>query len=138
MRDIRDDLKERIASVSKEREDLQARLEAVANQEVALKSLLAEENARWNGLEPKLFDVPNSTLNGHKLKPLGRLLLELLTDGNTWTTDRLARATVDRKFPFGEKKSINRAVHFGCVGLKKKRLIEQNRGGWLIKTNVKT
>src|ERR1700733_1338709 len=101
MRDIREDLKERITSVSKERADLQARLETVANQEVTLKSLLVEGNARWNGLEPKLFDPPSSALNGHKLKPLGRLLLELLTDGTAWTTDRLARAAVERKFPFG-------------------------------------
>jgi len=136
MRDIRDDLKERIASISKEREELQARLQTVASQESALMSLLAEENARWNGLEPKLFDPPSSR-NGHKLKPLGRLLLELLTDGATWTTDRLARAAIDRKFPFGEK-SANRAVHFGCVGLKKNQLVEQTRSGWIIKANVKT
>ena len=121
-------MKERIASISKEREDLQGRLESVAKQESALKSLLADENARWNGLEAKLFDPPNT--NGHKLTPLGHLLLDLLMDGNTWSTDKLARAAVERKFPFGEK-SPNRVVHFGCIGLKSHKLvIQQLGGGW--------
>jgi hypothetical protein len=131
-------LKERIASVSKEREELQARLDAVENQERALTALLIEENARWNGLEPKLpFDGPMSKFtNGHSLKPLGQLLLELLMDRTEWTTEKLARAAVDRKFPFGTK-SPNRSVHFGCVGLKNNKLIDQTKGGWMVKENVK-
>jgi len=133
MRDIRDDLKERIASIAKEREEMEARLDAVAKQESALKSLLAEENARWNGLEPRLFDTPGPNLkNGHKLKPLSRMLFEMLNDGTDWTTDRLARAAIDRKFPFGIK-SPNRSCHFGCVGLKKNGLIDQTRTGWVMK-----
>lgn len=128
MRDIRDDLTERIGAVSQEYAQLQAKLEGLVKQKVALEALLAEENARWNGVvQTELFVSANT--NGHEISPLGQMLLSILSDGATLTTEKLAEAAVNRQYPFGHK-APGRSVHFGCVALHNAGLIQKKPNGW--------
>lgn len=132
MRDIRDDLRERVAVLEKEQKELEKRLEAVQAQREALRSLLEDEEARWRQFQSSgPQEAPSHFGNGHPvgLNPLAGLVYNLLSDGDVWLPSQLTSAAIRRDFPFGQK-SPGRVVHAACLSLLREGLAEQAEGGW--------
>ena len=130
MRDIRDDLRERINSLDEERVDLladiehlQERIEAICARRGAIQLLLDDENARMR------------TKNGEveKTGALKKFLLNLLEDREHWTVDEIKEGIEKQGFEF-KSPSIGRSIHFTLVNLKRSGLVESlSDGSWVIK-----
>ncbi len=152
MRDIRPDLRDRLAQVAKERATLQARIAQLDQSETTLNALLTEEDALWEKVQPTLFRVVRRELierpsqNGNaetadrEGEPhLSNLLLEILKASGACSKQELADEAKKREYPFGEK-SVLRSTHFALVGLMRKAKIRALPNGKfrLTEANEKT
>jgi hypothetical protein len=119
MRDIRSDLKERLESVSKERQSLQSRLAELDQIEAGIKALLAREDQRLSmgiAVVGPAHPADNHIPTGGT--PLATFILKTAYQGSKrWLMlGDFKRAAEEAQFDFGEK-SPGRTLHRALVGL---------------------
>ena len=90
MRDIRDDLADRLRELGDERRRLAATLKALEMQEVAVKALLDAENRQFGVPTASLGQIGTSG-NVPDLKSSRRFVLECLGDGQESSVSRMRR-----------------------------------------------
>lgn len=123
LRDIRPDLRERLAEVESERKLLDDR-------ERSLRALLADEERRWDRPEhPDLFDRERPEEQRAKSRRIRepsdntRFLLDTLVDDKTWSIDEIAQAAEAKGLDF-DGKSAKKVLNFVLLNLRQKRLVE--------------
>jgi len=132
MRDIRKDLEERLASITFERESLQSRLAHLAQAETMLRTLLEEEQLRWKSQQPPLAGLEIAQPKSRAQTPLGRFILETMSDGREWRVPELATLAKNKGL-IANGKSPRRVLHFSLVGMKHNGLVEMVASGvWKI------
>ena len=128
MKNITTDLEERLEEVADERSRLQRQLDALADRETTLKSLLETEANRW-GQQHRLPEEFQG--NGHG-SLYGNFVLQALKQGER-DLESLKRLALDMQLEFGNK-SPGRAIHFALVGLQRRGLIDRtDDDNWILK-----
>ena len=136
MRDIRSDLKERLKYVDTELQAVESKAQSLHALRQTLQTMLAAETDQWNGVAGN--QTPLAKGNGNaihaKAEPRGTtlsaILRDELADHKQLHLKELAKAAVDRGYPFGDK-SPGRVVHFALVGMQTGKLVEQvGKGVW--------
>ena len=110
MRDIRQDLQDRLDATTREQEQLQKQMDDLEAKRRMLAALLQEESRRWSGIAPP---VPTSTTTQN----LADIILDIISDGDVWQGGRIADLALRRGFQFGQSKP-RRVVHSTLIGLK--------------------
>lgn len=129
MRDIRQDLRERLDDIAAERSKLQAQVANLQTLEDTYKAALREEELRIARISPsaqvKPLPFPASSSSG-----LGPIIMRVFrTKQRALALDEVRDEILTAKaFDFGEKKP-GRSVHFGLVALKNGGEIEQLEDG---------
>ena len=127
LRDLREDLRHRLKLIELERAQINARLGSLSETEEHIKSLLGFEEMRIKSEQHNLalpfmvsaqMDAPPETSG-----PYGQFLLNILSDGKTWTLDELKKAASDAGLNF-EQKLPGRVLHFALLGLAQQDLVE--------------
>lgn len=121
MRDIRADIKDRLAELVKERAEVESRREQIASRESQLKAFLREEDERWASFQERLFPEGTGDKSEAEHPVLSAFLIEQLRRGPR-SKDDLVKAAIEANFPFGAK-SPRRSIHFSLVGLGHKKLV---------------
>jgi hypothetical protein len=121
MRDIRADLDERLRGIKDRRRELRELLSGLDQQEAMIRTLMAEEDARWNRVQPTLFNG-----NGHNTPsppnardpktPLAKFLVAELRDKRPHPLPDLVEQAKKVNFDFGTK-NPGRSIHFALIGL---------------------
>ena len=126
MRDIRQDLKERLGTVFTKRHSLTKELQSLDEQAARIKALLDAEDAMWQEINPPLFEGLNDKTQS---SPLSQVLLDVLRakDGPA-TLDELKDAAVRRGVPFGDKQP-GRVIHFAMIGMAQHNLVARHADG---------
>ncbi len=133
MRDIRSDLRERLAAIGVDRSDLRTKLAALDATENGLKILLREEEERFAKQSPTLFPEPEPT-NGSGLREL--VLKALQTKNRPVDLDEIKNEIARTAYDFGDKKP-GRAIHFALIGLGQTGTVNRlTDGRWVIKELV--
>jgi hypothetical protein len=129
MKDIRQDLKERLADIEQERARLQARLAELTHIESGLKSLLEDEDKRWKPTPEMLplFPRPQVDGNGKYTSPLSRSIVDSLKFGPRSLKELKETARLDG-IDFGDK-NAGRSIHFALVGMAQNNLVERLENG---------
>jgi len=128
MKDIRNDLKERIGELQALRAQLQRQLDTLAEREAMLHSMLEYERMRW----PEQAILPGlDKTNGHRLwTPLSRFIVETLGTYGPQSLDELRRRALDHGHDF-KGKSPGRALNFALVGMARNRIVKKlDTGKW--------
>jgi hypothetical protein len=131
MRDIRHDLKERLAYIEQERARIQAsvqgRLSELDQMEAGIKSLM------------RLEELGFTSGNGHGkaaddgTTPLSRLILGLLRNSKSPLSVNDFKASAKAmQFDFGTK-APGRVIHWGLVGMQQGGIVEKKGGKWHLK-----
>lgn len=122
MRDIRPDLRERLAAIARER----ARLDQV---EAGIKALLEQEE------HPRVF-ISSSSNGDHEVDgtPLTRFILATLRHARprALAIDDFKEAALKEGFDFG-KKAPGRVLHRAMTGIAQGDRIEKVNGKWRLK-----
>ena len=131
MRDIRDDLKERLNSIERERQVFQRGLGILDDREKVVRSLLKVEERVWSKQQVSL---PGLEANGEQQRrqaatPLGEFLMESLADGQHRTLKMLEMMALDKGWDFGDK-SAGRVIHFALVGMQVNQMVKRANGMW--------
>ena len=134
MRDIRNDLAERLKDIEAERTRLLQRLDELTPTEQALQALLAEEEARWSRLQPPLFAVQSERTNGKKARTeVSQFLMNALADGKPKAVQALKESALKLGIAFGSKKP-GRVIHMALLGMAQNGLVEMvTKGVWKVK-----
>jgi hypothetical protein len=122
LRDIRQDLRERLASIKAARESMQDNLRQLTEQQATLEKLLEAEEALWQPVTPSLFpECEDGTLR--------QVLIDTLKakDGAA-SLEELKDAATERGVPFGRKQP-GRVIHFAMLGMAQNRLVERTADG---------
>jgi len=130
MKDITNELKERLQDVERQRNLLQKNLERLTATEDSLRTLLAIEEERWAEQQP-LFAGTQSPKPERGRTPLSRFFLTTLKEKPKSAVvlskeARDAGLLKDSKYPV-------RATHFALVGMKQGGLVEKRNGVWRLK-----
>ncbi len=130
MRDIRKDLKDRLADIKARRNEMQAELRRLADQEAAVERLLLAEESKWRHTTPSLFESEPQP----QQMTLSQLLLDTLKSKNgTASLDELKEEARQSGVPFGRKQP-GRAIHFAMLGMAQHNLVERTKDGkWSLK-----
>lgn len=125
MRDIRPDLRERLASIVHDRAILD-------EEEAGVKAFLRIEERRWQFGPPPdeggaAVDADNGNDNG---TPLTRAIRSALRAKRSLTVEELKTAVKDTGYDFGER-SPGRVLHWGLVGMG--RAVEKVGEKWRLK-----
>ncbi len=135
MRDIRNDLKERLESLDAELVELRSQLEKAQEAREHLVALWTVETSKWAKFESLTSDGENllQVQKGKAKSPLARLILEKLSDRKSHTLIELCKEAATREIPFGNK-SPKRTLHMAILGLAKGGGIERvSRNNWRLK-----
>lgn len=138
MRNIIDDLNERVAELEIEIAKAETKLEQLNDRKHSLKLLILEEESRWKAREqPSLLPELDQSLSLDikKLRPLSQFLLSNLKDGGK-TLDELKKAVIDSNIPIKASKP-GRGIAVALMRLSKKGLAEKKADKWSLK-NGKT
>ncbi|SRR5216684_7545752 len=130
MRDIRQDLRERLNEIMTQEQKLREQLVALQEQNEHLTAMLEKEQLRWpqNGPEPK----PDA---GSQQNPgeLSDIIRELLRSGEPWNNWQLTQAALKRGYKFGERQP-GRVLHFTLLGMfKGGEVVSLGLGKWKLK-----
>jgi hypothetical protein len=133
MRDLREDLRERLRAIAIERGALQNRLQYLDTLETQTKGILDYETARVRAEHaadnPALFPELDS-LGEKEGSELSQFLRDILSDGNPRSLEDLKQAAHVRHFKFGDK-NPGRVLHFALLGMSQNGLVEMvERGVW--------
>ncbi len=121
MKDIRNELTERLIAVKDERDKLQKRLQHLSDKEETLRTLLEEEELHFGNKQLSLSGI--ATFRGERHTPLASSLLDALADGQPRDVRQLAALVRTQGYDFGAK-NPGRVVHFALVGLKQAKTVE--------------
>ena len=122
MRDIRDDLRERLDAIHAEQEGYRQKLGALEAQKKLLTTLLEAEERRWDAVDEvkKQFDLSNA-------------ICDIMSDGGEWFGGTVAEVLLKRGYDFGTGKP-GRVVHFTLLGMARRNLVESiGDGRWKLK-----
>lgn len=130
MRDIRQDLRERLAAIRARREALERTMSTLAAQEESYSKLLEEEESMWEQVNPPLFAGAEERAQG---SPLSQVLLDTLkSKSGTASLEELKEAAVRRGVPFGGKRP-GRVIHFAMLGMQQHKLVDRRTdGNWIL------
>ena len=136
MRDIRQDLQERLEEIEVERAQIGRRIQVVQERAQMVAAMLKAEEQRW---AERQAAFPSLTPNGKKAKrvttPLGRVLVAALADQRQHSLDDLKEAAVNAGMDFG-KKHPGRVIHFALIGMQQNKIVERTPSGeWQIWKN---
>jgi hypothetical protein len=122
MRDIRDDLQDRLQAVDAECEQLQKRLASLEEQRKMLNVLLQEERRRWPDI--------GASLPGYRYESmeLSDVIRDIMSDGTSWLGKAVAGIALDRGYQFGRSKPA-RVVHSTLIGMQNKSQVKSLGGG---------
>jgi hypothetical protein len=141
MRDIRDDLRERLDDIAAERAKLQAQVGALEALEATYKVALREEETRVGKNSPASqvnpLPFPRETPTSYVLTFIGPVIKQIMrAKGRPLASDEIKDSIIEAKaFDFGEK-APGRSVHFGLVSLKNGGEIERLPDGrWFLARN---
>jgi hypothetical protein len=136
MRDIRQDLRERLDALEAQRRHLQEQMAVIDNQSQLLASLLIEEKDRWEevgDVPPKAVREYKPSQNGsvaHERLDLTQIIQELLDCGEPWFTSQLASIAKKRGYDFGTRQP-GRSVHFTLIAMARRGDVENaGLGRW--------
>jgi hypothetical protein len=127
MRDIRQDLRERLTQVQQQRTALEKQIATLEDREASLKALLQqeEENTR---IQSVTMGTAAARANGRYSTPLARFVLRAFTKQDRCSLRELRAAAVKEGFQFG-RKSPGRSIHFLLLGMKQNGMVERSRDG---------
>ena len=118
MRDIRDDLRERVQEYEVEIALVEQRLNDLQNLRSHYVDMLEVEEQRWRTVNT----APNGTVQAHapteagrERTPLSKFILEILDDGQSHSEKEITETAIARQFPFGTKTPW-KVIHFGMTG----------------------
>lgn len=134
MRDIRNDLRERIEEVEQERAVAKRQLDALALRGARLSEMLKDEEIKWSQRQAPL---PLDGTNGHAPRRmttrLGQTIYDVLSDGRDWPLSNVTQVVVEQGVPI-KGKHPGRAVHFALVALKQNGIVDMPSSGmWRLK-----
>ncbi len=136
MRDIREDLQERLEEVEVQRAELGRRLQSLNERAQMIADMLKVEEQRW---AERQAAFPTLTPNGKKAQrvttPLGRVLVAVLADQRQHSLDDLKAAAANAGMDFG-KKHPGRVIHFALIGMQQNKIVKRTPSGeWQIWKN---
>ena len=130
MKDITNELRERLRDVENQRARLQKNLERFTAVENSLKTLLGLEEERWGTQEPLLLGIKAPRPEKGKT-PLSRFLLTTLKE-NPKSVIALTQEAQNAGL-LKESKYPRRAIHFALVGMSRGGLVEKSNKVWKLK-----
>ena len=125
MRDIRHDLRERLAEIDIERQRLKKTFSALDRREALIRQMLGQEDDRWSGREPTLF-APEASKS--EITPIRAFLIEAMSDGRSWSLGRLKQRAFEKQLEFKAKRP-GPALHAALVAMKRIGLVEMVETG---------
>ncbi len=117
MRNLRDELAQRLQKVGDERKQLMDRLNRLEQLEQAMNLLIKEEDLPT--ITTKLSPLPVKAVTGHKVigrTELSRFIVKALADGKPRSLSKLVQLAKNENFNFRDK-APKRVLHFALVGL---------------------
>lgn len=138
MRDIRADLKERLAAIELEAADLRKKLDALGVRKQSLQLLLEQENDRWRDDSRQVVMFANKPPTGQSPHAqFSNFLRGTLADKNNWSLEELKMLAIDRGLDF-EGKHPGRVLHFALLGMAQNGIVQNvERGVWKLKEEVR-
>jgi hypothetical protein len=133
MRDIRQDLRERLDKLESERLELKTQLEQLSRREVTLKALLQEEDSRW-ATQVGLFPTEREPLltNGDRTA-YAKFLVQAMATHEPMTLDVLKDLAHQKGVEF-DGKNPGRVLHFALLGMSQNGVVEMVESGvWRLK-----
>jgi len=134
MRDIREDLRQRLVSITLQRGQLQARLRWLDDAEAHVKGLLDYEKMQAQMDQQPLFseeELPTDT----ERSEVALFLRDVLADGRPRSLDELKKHAATRNIEFGEK-NPGRVLHFALLGMAQSGIVEMvDKGVWQMKVD---
>jgi len=132
MKDLRKEIKERLREIEERRLALQIQLDLLVTKEASLKTLLQDEDERWND-QLTLDGMENINTSAGGRTPLARFILSNLKCGEK-TTEQLSIELQKANIPL-KSKFPKRALHFALVGMSNAGLVEKANGAWRLIKN---
>jgi len=130
MRDIRDDLRQRLVKIGIQRGELQARLAWLGQMQEHIKAAIEYEAAQSENDQSTLFSETTES----DRSPLAQFIRESLSDLRPRTLDELKVAATSRGLDF-KGKNPGRVLHFALVGMAQSNLVESlGNGTWKLKS----
>ena len=132
MRDIREDLKERMRAIEAERVAVREHLAALDSKLLGVEELYEDENKLWSKLDPDLVDQSKGTDAANGKSPFARFVLARLAEGPQ-TLDSLTITASSLDVPFGDK-NPKRVLNSALMGLSNGDYVERDDDGrWKLK-----
>lgn len=133
MKNITDDLKERVSELEIEIAEAQRELDSLIDRKISLLSLIEVEENRWQTRQASLLpeSTPSLSLDTKKLRPLSKFLLSNLKDGEK-TLEELKEKVGVNNIPIKAVKP-GRGIAVALMRLSLKGLTEKKDGKWRLK-----
>jgi hypothetical protein len=132
MRDIRQDIRERLDKLESERLELKSQLEQLSRRELTLKALLQEEDSRWSTQVDLFYGTGGMLTNGDRTA-YAKFLGQALANHEPATLDALKDLARQRGLDF-EGKNPGRVLHFALLGMQQNGTVEMVESGvWRLK-----
>lgn len=137
MRDIRNDLLERLKQMQAQRSILEAQVAELIEREAHLNALLqAEEESVKAGESMGSLITASTRSNGSYSTPLGQFVLGAFQKQSRCSLRQLKEAAKHSGIDFGDK-SPGRVIHFLLLGMEQNGIVERLRDGtWQLKERV--
>ncbi|MBZ5580333.1 MAG: hypothetical protein LAP40_27575 [Acidobacteriia bacterium] len=133
MRDIREDLRQRLQSIALQRGELQARMEWLDKAEAHVRGLMEYEKYQVQTQQEPLFSQDQLPAEGERTA-IAQFLREALADGRSRTLEELKKSAAVRDVNF-EGKNPGRVLHFALLGMAQSGVVAMvNKGVWQINT----
>lgn len=137
MRDIREDLRQRLQAIALQRGELQARLGWLDKAEAHVLGLLEYEKYQAQRQQEPLFTDAELPAEEERTET-AQFLREVLADGRPRTLEELKKAASDRGLNF-EGKNPGRVLHFALLGMAQNGIVEMvSKGVWHLKLEDST
>lgn len=135
MRDIREDLRQRLVKISAQRAEFQARLRWLDEMEEHIKAALEYERAHSELDVDQVSLFPEIAPEGERTAT-AKFIRDALSDLQPKTLDELKAAAERRGLIFGNK-NPGRVLHFALVGMKQGGIVDRDHEGrwWLKETD---
>jgi hypothetical protein len=134
MRDIREDLRQRLTRIGLQRAELQQRLAWLGDVQEHIKAALEYETRESDTDQSMLFSEFGEPEPDRS--PLAQFLREVLSDLRPHTLEELKTAATARSLDF-KGKNPGRVLHFALVGMAQSHLVESlGSGTWRLKQQV--
>jgi hypothetical protein len=129
MRDIRNDLLERLAHAQKQLTEAERNVVKYKTVCENLRNLLAAEDQGWAGVDQQPLSLNGNSPSTETDSPLANILRSHLADGKKHHLDELVKAAKQRNYPFGDK-APGRVIHFALIGMKSGGSVDQIGDGY--------